>query len=101
MNIENMEDYIRYGLIRAQESFEDVLILAKESRWNAVTHRLYYECFYAVIALLMQNNLESQTHDGARIQFGLKFIKTGLIDKKYGKIIYLFICLFVYRIIRG
>ena len=86
MNIENREDYIRYRLKRAQESFEDALILAKESRWNAVINRLYYACFYAVIALLMQNKLKSQTHDGARTQFGAKFIKTGIIDKKFGKL---------------
>jgi uncharacterized protein (UPF0332 family) len=31
--------------------------------------------------------LETQTHDGARTQFGLHFVKTGIIDKKYGKLL--------------
>jgi len=51
-----------------------------------VVNRLYYACFYAVIALLLQNNIETQSHDGTRTQFGLHFVKTGLIDKKYGKL---------------
>jgi len=46
--------------------------------------RMYYACFYAVIALLLNNNIETQTHDGARTQFGLHFIKTGKIKKEFG-----------------
>ena len=33
--------------------FEDANLLAKNDRWNAVINRLYYACFYAVIALLI------------------------------------------------
>jgi uncharacterized protein (UPF0332 family) len=46
---------------------------------------LYYACFYAVIALLLKNGIETQTHDGARTQFGVNFVKTGVVDKKFGK----------------
>ncbi|MDY0343848.1 MAG: HEPN domain-containing protein, partial [Lentimicrobium sp.] len=94
MTIDNHEDYIKYRFIRAEESFEDALILADNGRWNAVINRLYYSCFYAVIALLLKNNIETQTLDGARIQFGLHFIKTGIIDKSHGKV---FTKLFDYR----
>ena len=86
MTIDNREDYIRYRLQRAEEAYEDALILAENQRWNAVVNRLYYACFYSVIALLLKNNIETQSHDGTRTQFGLHFIKTGLIDKKYGKL---------------
>ena len=86
MTINNREDYIRYRLQRSEESYEDALILAENQRWNSVVNRLYYACFYAVIALLLQNNIETQSHDGTRTQFGLHFVKTGLIDKKYGKL---------------
>lgn len=94
MKIQDKDDYIKYRFHRAEESFEEALILAKEERWNAVINRLYYACFYAVIALLLKNNIETQTHDGARTQFGLQFIKTGIIDKESGK---LFSKLFDYR----
>ena len=46
------------------------------------------------MTLLLKNNIETTIHDGARTQFGLNFIKTGKIDKKYGK---LFSKLFDYR----
>lgn len=51
-----------------------------------MVNRLYYACFYAVIALLIKNDIEAQSHDGSRNQFGLNFVKPGLIDKKYGKL---------------
>jgi len=86
MTINNRSDYINYRLQRAEESYCDALILAERERWNAVINRLYYACFYAVIALLLKNDIETQTHDGSRTQFGLKYIKTGLIEKRFGKI---------------
>lgn len=94
MSIENREDYINYRFQRAVESYEEALILADNKRWNAVVNRLYYSCFYAVVALLLKNNIETQTHDGARTQFGLNFVKPGIIETKYGK---LFSKLFDYR----
>ena len=86
MNIDNRADYIKYRFQRARESYEEALILEKNKRWNAVVNRLYYSCFYAVIALLLKNNIDTQTHDGTRTQFGLHFIKTGKIDIKHGKL---------------
>ena len=48
-------------------------------------------CGYCIIA---ESDLSTRTHNGARIKFGNEFIKTGLIDKKYGK---LYSKLFDYR----
>jgi len=86
MNVENRTDYIKYRFQRAKESYEEALILEENKRWNAVVNRLYYSCFYAVIALLLKNNIDTQTHDGTRTQFGLHFIKTGKIDIKHGQL---------------
>lgn len=85
MNIENQQDYISYRLQKADESFSDAELLAKNGRWNSVVNRLYYASFYAVIALLLSRSIKSTTHDGSRTQLGLNFIKTGIIEKKYGK----------------
>ena len=85
MIIGSKDDYIKYRFHRSEEAYDEALILAEKDRWNAVLNRLYYSCFYAVISLLLKNNIETQTHDGARTQFSLHFIKTGKIDKKYGQ----------------
>ena len=89
------EDYINYRLDRAYEAFEDAKLLAENDRWNTAINRLYYASFYSIIALLIKNGIETQTHDGVRTQFGLKYIKTGIIDKKFGK---LFTKLFDFRL---
>jgi uncharacterized protein (UPF0332 family) len=94
MTIENRNDYINYRFHRAKDSFEEALILAENKKWNTVVNRLYYSCFYAVIALLLKNDIETQSHDGTRTQFGLNFVKTGKIDKENGKF---FSKLFDYR----
>jgi uncharacterized protein (UPF0332 family) len=86
MNIKNRDDYINYRFRRAEESFEEAMILAERGKWNTVVNRLYYSCFYAVIALLLKNGIETQTHDGARSQFGLNFIVTGKLDKSFGRL---------------
>ena len=85
MTIENRQDYINYRLQKADESFADAELLAKNRRWNSVVNRLYYACFYAVTALLLSKDLKSTSHDGCRTQFGLHFIKAGIIDKRFGQ----------------
>ncbi len=94
MKTENRDDYINYRIRRAEESLDDALILMERGKWNGVVNRLYYASFYAIIALLLKNDIETRSHDGVRTQFGLHFVKTGKINKKYGK---LFTKLFDYR----
>ena len=95
MNLDDKDDYISYRIGKAIDSFNDSKLLAENGRWNATVNRLYYSCFYAIIALLYKDGIETQTHEGVRKQFGLKFVKTGIIDKEYGK---LFTKLFDYRL---
>lgn len=49
-------------------------------------NRLYYSCFYAAIALLIQINIEAKSHKGVRGQLGQMFIKPGIIPKEFGQI---------------
>lgn len=47
---------------------------------------MYYTCYYAVSALLLKNDIATQTHSGLKTQFNLHFIKTGLISKDFGRL---------------
>lgn len=80
------EDLIRYRIAKARETLEDARILADNERWNSSINRLYYAAYYAVIALLLSENLKPTTHNGAKSNFSQHFVKTGIIDKKLGKI---------------
>jgi len=83
--METREANIKYRLKRANEALEEATILYENEKWNATINRLYYSCFYAVMALLIQQRIETKTHDGVRNQFGLNFIKNKKIHKEYGR----------------
>ena len=80
------DDYIKYRFERAWKTFEDAKYLASIKSWNSSMNRLYYACFYAVLALFSKYKISSHRHSGAKTQFSLHFIKTGLLDKESGKL---------------
>jgi uncharacterized protein (UPF0332 family) len=80
------EDIIKYRIARAFESLNEAKLLANESHWNTVANRLYYSCFYIVLALLTYKDITSSTHAGLKTQFFKHFIKTNLIEPEYGKL---------------
>ncbi len=53
-------------------------------QWDLAANRYYYACFHAVQALFIHNGLASKTHSGMLSQFGLHFIKTGIIEDRLG-----------------
>jgi len=79
---QHIEDMIEYRLERARETVEDAKLLAKAGHWNPCVNRLYYACFYAVTALLVQHGLSSSKHTGVRSLFNREFVKTEKIPKK-------------------
>lgn len=80
------EDLIKYRLFRAKDTLDDARILAEKQKWNSTINRLYYASYYAVMALLLDSDLNPTTHNGAKTNFSEHFIKTKRIDKEYGKI---------------
>jgi uncharacterized protein (UPF0332 family) len=80
----SQEDYIKYRFERAWKTFEDAKSLANLESWNSSMNRLYYACFYAVLALLIKHKINSHTHSGAKTQLSLHFVKTGKLDKEFG-----------------
>ncbi len=85
MNETERKDLINYRLSRARSTLNEVSVLIDNELWNTAVNRLYYACYYAVIALLLHNRIKAQTHGGVRQMFGLHFIKTGIVDKELGK----------------
>jgi hypothetical protein len=48
-------------------------------------NRLYYAAFYGVSAALLERHLSFKKHSGVRAVFHREFIKTGLLDVKWGQ----------------
>jgi uncharacterized protein (UPF0332 family) len=80
-------DLINYRIARAKDTYDDALILAEKEKWNSTINRLYYASYYAVIALLLNSDLNPATHNGAKSNFSEYFVKTGKIIQNTGKYI--------------
>ncbi len=85
MKQEERQALATYRIIKARETFNEVELHIQNELWNTAINRLYYACYYAVSALLINKEIYTQTHAGARQMFGLHFIKTGKISKELGK----------------
>ena len=78
---------VNHRLERASQSFNMALLAVEQKYWNEVATELYYTCYYLVTALFAKNDIKTSTHSGVRIELGLKFIKTGILDKKWNKLV--------------
>jgi uncharacterized protein (UPF0332 family) len=79
-------DLVRYRLSRAKDTYEDAKILADNERWNSSINRVYYSAYYAVIAILLNNDFNPTTHNGAKSVFSEHFIKNEIIPTEFGKL---------------
>ena len=84
--IEFSRDLATYRIKRALETLEDARVLAQSSRWNACVNRLYYACFYAVSALLLQKGLSSSKHTGVRSLFNQHYVKPRNVPREIARI---------------
>ncbi|MBO7140274.1 MAG: HEPN domain-containing protein [Prevotella sp.] len=69
---------------KANHFLQQADMMCDLQQWDIAANRFYYACFHAVQALFIQNRLASRRHSGMLSQFGLHFIKTGIIDDRLG-----------------
>lgn len=79
-------DLIHYRLKRASETLQEIEIHLENGLWNTAINRLYYACYYAATAILLDNDIKASTHSGVRQMLGLHFVKTGKISADLGKV---------------
>jgi uncharacterized protein len=86
MKKEVITDYITYRIKKAEESFTAASLMAEHHLLTSAVNRCYYACFYMVDALFTSNHIMAKTHSGARNQFNLHFIKTGMVSVEFGEL---------------
>lgn len=74
-------------LAKAEEAFDMAKLSIEKHYWNSAASRLYYTCFYLITALFAKHKIETHTHSRVKAVFGLQFIKEGLVDAKWGKLL--------------
>ncbi|MBN1953073.1 MAG: HEPN domain-containing protein [Bacteroidales bacterium] len=80
------DDLIQYRINKAQTTLQEAKSLADDGYWNGTVNRLYYSCFYAVIALLAKSDISARTHNGVRSEFFRLYIKSKILDKSYSSL---------------
>lgn len=81
--IELANDY----LLKAREKLESAEILLREEKFADSISRAYYAVFLSVKSVLLLINEDPKTHGGLRMIFGMRFVKSNMVEKKYAKIL--------------
>jgi len=82
---ENLKEVVRYWMDKAMDSLASSENELESGRFSFAVNRIYYACFYAASAILLEKSLRFQKHSGVRAAFHQRLIKPGVISKEHGK----------------
>ena len=80
-------DEIDLLIEKAESKLNSAKILFEKEIYDDAVSRAYYCMYYAAKALLSLKDKHPRTHRGVLSQFGLEFVKTGVIEEYYAKAI--------------
>ncbi|MGV9171650.1 MAG: HEPN domain-containing protein [Promethearchaeia archaeon] len=81
--IELAKDY----LLKAREKLESAEILLTEGKFADSISRSYYAVYLSAKSVLLLIGEDPKTHSGLKMIFGMKFVKTEMVEKKYAKML--------------
>lgn len=80
------EELVKHRLSRAKECADDAKFALDNDRLNNAENRIYYAIFYSVSALALKHDYSTSKHNQLIGWFNRNFIKTGKIEKEFGRI---------------
>lgn len=83
---EQRSEMVRYWWLKAQDSLSSARRELEAGSYSFAMNRLYYAVFYGVCAVLLERQQSFRKHSGVRAAFHRQFIKTGLLDRKWGQL---------------
>lgn len=82
-----MKDEIRELIRKAERSIDASKVLCDRGDYDFAISRAYYATFYMASACLLSLGLTFSKHSGAIASFNQHFIKTGIFNERYFKIL--------------
>ena len=82
---EKIRELIRAQIEKSQEKLDAGRSLLNDGFIDDAISRAYYSMFHAASALLLSEGITIESHSALKTMFGLYFVKTGKIDKKFGR----------------
>lgn len=78
-------DLVRAYVAKARDKARVARYLLTSGEWDDAVSRAYYAAFHAAQAALLAEGQRAHTHRGVVTLFGLLFVHTGKLDRKWGK----------------
>ena len=85
LNETDRKELVKYRLEMARTTLAEVPSHMENKFYRTAINRLYYACYYAAIAVLINDGYETHTHNGVITLLGLHYIKNNRIEKSLGK----------------
>ncbi len=79
-------EMVRYWWSKAMDSLASARREFEAGSYSFAMNRLYYAGFYGVSAVLLERQQSFRKHSGVRAAFHRQFVKTGLLDAKWGRL---------------
>lgn len=87
MYSKEFQDLSLYRLSKAQQYLDDAKKTLAMEMYDTAANRSYYAIFHAARAVLALDGLDFKKHSGVISNFQMRYIKTGIFDKKLSNII--------------
>lgn len=84
---ESRKDVVAYRIERAYVALDQAKKNLQINCLEVTANRLYYAAYYATSALLIAHGIRTKSHDGCIGQFGLNFIKNGVLPTELGRLL--------------
>ena len=85
--VPKIEEMIRGQMEISEAKLKAAKSLLKDGFYDDAISRAYYSIFHAASAVLLSEGINVETHSALKTIFGLRFIKPGKIDRKFGRIL--------------
>lgn len=86
LNDEDRREIVKYRLEKSLRTYNEAVGSIANGYFETAANRLYYAAYYAVSALLVSYKYEASTHNGVIQIFGKAFIKSKVLERRYGTI---------------
>jgi len=87
MEQEEKEKFIRLRISLGEGKLQVAKDLIEKRHYNDAISKSYYAMFYAARALLLAKGEDPHSHKGVVTLFSKYFVKNGMIEKSYGKML--------------
>ena len=87
MDSRQINDLVQYRLKDAADKLDTSRILLENGKYKDSIGRSYYAIFHSVRAVLALDGVDRKKHSGVIAYFQQNYIKTGIFDKKFSRMI--------------